>query len=381
MIITKELFENSHFNIGGGYDIEPLIRFTHSCSIFINLTLYLNLDEVTKWYDNRFKYSDFEVLEKTIIENFDERTHFELHPQFETQLAQSNFLDERQARDYLLTFQPAISEPQYAVVYKLHKKNVKRTILYYHCVAEGLASYIALSQNGQYAPKIISTIQTGALENPEGILHRYFSNPEIKKPSLWIRGFEPSYGPYRQYKNALIHSGLYNKVAIDFNSKYICGYSYPYSITADRHCKGFVTEDEYSKIEQMRLKPEYIHKRHRFAFSRLVNTTLFKQDDYFVISKLTRTDLVERRDKIIFWEDIISSRLTWWNRISVSNQISNLSRYLDEVGLEDQATLHIIPFCSEDEGDEYFKNVSILKQKTVTYLPNVYDFIDLKTTV
>ena len=79
MKITKELFEKSFFSIGGGYDIEPLLRFSHICNLFINTNLDLEKNDVIQWYDGAFKKcNDIEVTEKIIIENFDERLFFEL---------------------------------------------------------------------------------------------------------------------------------------------------------------------------------------------------------------------------------------------------------------------------------------------------------------
>ena len=68
MKITTEIFEKSFFSIGGGLDIEPLLRFSHISDFFINVNLFLSKEYVIKWYDRAFQYcKDIEVLEKKVI--------------------------------------------------------------------------------------------------------------------------------------------------------------------------------------------------------------------------------------------------------------------------------------------------------------------------
>jgi hypothetical protein len=82
MKITKEIFKESFFSIGAGLDIEPLLRFTNILDTFIYVNLYLDLSKIEKWYDNAFSQDDFEIIDKTIIENFDELDYFELNSNY-----------------------------------------------------------------------------------------------------------------------------------------------------------------------------------------------------------------------------------------------------------------------------------------------------------
>jgi hypothetical protein len=179
-----------------------LIRFSHICDFFINANLFIEKEEAIEWYDKAFKYcNDIVVIEKQVIDEFDEKDFFELSENYLSHLTNPDFISREDLINYQNTFQQALGLKQYAIIYKLYRKSVDRTLIFYYCTAEGLASYISLSQNGKYAPTVISTIETGALEHPDGILNNIFQYKNKKHPKLWIRGFEPRYSPFRIYNN------------------------------------------------------------------------------------------------------------------------------------------------------------------------------------
>ena len=51
MHIDHQTFERSFFYIGPGFDIQPLLRFTHLCDTFLYPNLYLYRRPVEGWYD------------------------------------------------------------------------------------------------------------------------------------------------------------------------------------------------------------------------------------------------------------------------------------------------------------------------------------------
>ncbi|MFZ4415008.1 MAG: hypothetical protein ACOYOV_18120, partial [Bacteroidales bacterium] len=221
MKITTEEFSKSFFNIGAGYDIQPLMRFTHVTDTFIYLNLYLSEYSMSDWYDSIFRESDFEVLQKEVVTNFDELIHFEISPNYRNHLIFQDFMDQYAYQEYMSAFAEARNLTQYAILYTLRRKSLNRIIKLYLITAEGLASYLVLSQNGLYAPKILCTIQTNILEHSRGIIDRLFSNPTRKKPDIWIRGFEPS----RHYDNwhSLVNKnqyGLFEAKILDFNHQW-----------------------------------------------------------------------------------------------------------------------------------------------------------------
>lgn len=381
MKITKEIFEKSFFSIGGGFDIQPLIRFSHISDFFINVNLFIEKGEAIKWYDKAFKYcDDIDVIDKQVIDRFDEEEFFELNENYIYHLTNPDFISFKDLNNYQNTFSQAIGLHQYAIIYKLYRKSVDRTLIYYFCTAEGLASYLSLSQNGKYAPVAISTIETGVLEHPNSIINSFFQTKDKKHPKLWIRGFEPRYSPSKIYNNSLDAIELFNNKVFDINSKWTCGWSYsPRQRKVERYCKGFVSEEILFELNTLSLKEEFKSEKHQFLFESLdEKPDRVGKNDYIIISRRTRVILSETHCNIIYWEDFTSPHY-WWHMTIAKEQINNLSNILNSLKVDDESVIHLIPFCLEDEGISYYKSIEKLKFKTITYLPNVYDFIDLKS--
>ena len=78
MKITSALFAKSYYSIGPGLDIQPLIRLTHITDTFIYANLFLEKEEVVGWYEKNFSFYGFEIINKKIINNFDEKNYFEI---------------------------------------------------------------------------------------------------------------------------------------------------------------------------------------------------------------------------------------------------------------------------------------------------------------
>jgi hypothetical protein len=382
MKITKEIFSKSFFSIAGGYDIQPLLRFSHVTDFFINVTLELEQNAVVEWYDQAFKKcNDIDVEEKIVINNFDETNYFELNEEYFNHLTRPDFISKEDLIDYRNTFKQFEHVQQYAVVYRIRRKSLNRKLTFCFCTAEGLASYVILSQNGKFAPYILSTIQTGVLEQPNGIMNRFYENESRKRPLLWIRGFEPNQTRsfLSNFNGALGCNGIYNKKALNFNSKWYCGWSYrPRQKSSDRYCKGFTYTELFEQLKNSTLKENYISNHHIIKLDELdVSSSSIRKIDYIVISRKTSLDLSNVHCNVVFWEDFTSNRSSWALN-SAKIQLNALNRALSKLELNCDAILHIIPFCREDEGVLYFESLKMFRQKTITYSPDIFDFFDLK---
>ena len=50
-----------------GFDIEPLLRFTHICDAFLYANLFPDMHKIIEWYEVAFKYcNDIEVLDRKL---------------------------------------------------------------------------------------------------------------------------------------------------------------------------------------------------------------------------------------------------------------------------------------------------------------------------
>lgn len=200
-----------------------------------------------------------------------------------------------------------------------------------------------------------------------------------KSPNLWVRGFEPRYSPFKIYNNSLDSLGLHKNKVLDFNSKWICGWSYhPRQQKIERYCKGFVTDEFLSKLKTLTLKEEFQSDKDCFVFKPLNTANVKIRDrDCLIISKKTKLTLDNINCNIIYWEDLTFNH-NWWSIRNVNKQFELLFEVLSKMELSTDSILNIIPFCLEDEGISYYKSIKKLNFKTVTYLPNLFDFIDLK---
>ena len=81
MHVDRPTFQRSFLYLGLGYDIQPLLRFTHLCDTLLYANLYLDRGPVEAWYDAAFAEArDIEVLGKEVKADFDPLTAFELGP-------------------------------------------------------------------------------------------------------------------------------------------------------------------------------------------------------------------------------------------------------------------------------------------------------------
>ncbi len=371
MKITASEFSNSFFYIGSGYDLQPLLRFTHICENFIYTNLFIDQNKMEEWYDLSLrKHNDLEIVNKKVIPDFDEEENFELHEDYMLHLTQPEFIKLDALKAYQDTFRMALERKQFALVYTVLRKSLNREVKLFMLTAEGLASYLLLSQNGKYAPKIFCTIETGALEHPDGIMNDFFKDKNNKKPLAWARGFEPRYHRFSFRNNTLDTIGEYPNKILDFNYQWSCGWSYhPRQKTIKRYCKAFTSGEGIEKIGIASWKEGIQTLKNKFITgSFFANTDTFPEHDLIVVP-------YSLKDKFPDGPSI----LVWEMMLPVNIQLDRLFKTLEKKNFSSDATLHIIPGCMEDEGEIYHRLLIESKYKSITYLNSPFDFIDLKT--
>ena len=381
MKITSKMFEKSLYNIGAGYDIEPLLRLTHLTGTFIYVNLGLKKEKVVDWYEKAFKYSnDLEILQKTVYDDFDELDYFEMHSDYKNHLSTPGFISAQDLQNYLGTFRNQLNEKQFGIHYKLKRRSLNREIDLFFLTCEGLASYISLSHNGKYAPEILCTIQTGMLEHPEGIMNKMLSQPNYRLPSIWIRGFEPKYSFMNERNNSLNELGSFNKKIMDFNQTWGCGRSYPEQKFLKRYCRGFTNQSQFEILKNMNLKKDFNMGKDKIVSGSISDHIVkFNRSDWIIISESLRSKLKIEHPNIIFLSDFIPKKKLWHpSHTDVSKQIDSLRKLINKKKISKDALLHIIPFFNEDEGVLYMNSIQRLNNMTCTYINNLYDLIDLK---
>lgn len=378
--ITTKVFENSLVYIGAGYDFEPLLRLTNITQSFIYINLYLTKSEVERELHRIFTSSYlFEIIDKSECCDVAANSIFELDENYVNSLSNPDFMTPSEARDYLSVFEEAMSEPSWLLCYTIKRKDMDKMIKLYYFTAEGLATYAALSHNGKFAPKILCTIQTGVLEHPGGLMEKLLIRAN-KQPLLWIRGFEPSFDSYecwhRGEMTTLFEKGSYCKTGIVFNGVWTAFWSYQNQMTITRHCKGFMTQDGYEKVARMKLKPGFFeNKNSLFMGSIEKNTANISDDDVLIIPCSIPAELFVDCE-IIYWEDVLDNQEI--DFLSCKDQFRKLAEALLSNHIKENAVVHIVPYCYEDQSLEYHASLDDIPNKTITYAKYPMDFFDLK---
>jgi hypothetical protein len=245
--------ETAFFYVAPGFDWEPLMRFSNICNQFFYANLFYTKEDVLMHLNNDLRNSKFlKIVSIKEHEDFDELSHFDLHPQFRQhfQNAMESFED-GERRDYAKAFMPALHEKQWMLEVELERIGLGRKITLFYFTGEGLASYMALSHNGAFPPKVLCTIQTGVLEKANRLMQRFLKRTE-KLPLLWVRGSEENI--YYSKSDSLGDDKLYSEKGMGFSFSWEVKTSYLYThgpnqIQSKRFCKGYITKDSLDAIE------------------------------------------------------------------------------------------------------------------------------------
>lgn len=191
MEITKQQFQDSLFYPAAGTDLQPLIRFSHLTDLFIYPTvseLYPTFESYVEVIDRKLERlndyapgalrrvgdvrpisrGDIEAVSPSGIEVFSERDREDYEKAF------ARLRDSGDCWGVSMHFERKIGD-------------LVRKLTLYVLHGEGLATYAAMSHNGQCPCKIMVTINSGVMEEPEGFLEKLMlRHPYV--PVFWVRG-------------------------------------------------------------------------------------------------------------------------------------------------------------------------------------------------
>jgi hypothetical protein len=191
MRIDHHTFARSFFYVGPGFDVQPLLRFTHLCDTSLYPNLYLDLGPVERWYDEAFtNTADIEVLGKRVTRGFDVEVALEQGPGSRTSVMDAFGMSHHEFMDFFRAFKAARDLERYSITWRLRRRSTGRPLTLHFFTCEGLEAYVALSHLGRYAPRVLCTIETRVLESPRGMMDRFFTHADRPKPVVWVRGFQ-----------------------------------------------------------------------------------------------------------------------------------------------------------------------------------------------
>lgn len=398
MKITTQDFTDSVFYPGAGKDIEPLLRLSNLAGTFLFTNLYLDQAEIQGYLDDQLaNHPLLEVLETAAV-GFDERTHFELHSDYRQHLAGAAFLNEGAREAYKQAFLPAHRETQWVIFMRLRRRNTGREIRLFYFTAEGLASYILLSHNGRYQPRVLCTIETKVLEYaPNDLILAMFRHVG-SHPPLWLRGFQGCKGhpvldqgkylPDAQGAAVLGTDALFCHVAQDFAfhwqaaGDWVHGWGFDTTSQTDRLCKLFATDQAAAEVLS---KPFQTFERHRIEMGDIFDVANREGDegDWLVVTeRLPDANNNPTTLTLRTWENLLAGYDPCLpGKICMDESIAALEKALLEVKSAGQLPKRVffIPLGLEDQGTvlaEFLKRWNLNELCVVVRRP--FDLIDLR---
>lgn len=375
-IIRKETFNNSLYYIAPGFDFEPLYRFSNICNHFFYANLYYTKQQVINHMNSDLKNSEFlEVVSINEHDDFDELTYFEMHQNYRQHLTNAfTSFSEIEKKNYIDSFVPAKKEKQWLLEIDIKRKGLNRIIKLYYFTGEGLASYIALSHNGLFPPKILCTIQTSILENANGLMSRFLKQTE-KLPFLWVRGFEAQYYKFTQeFNSALNKDELYPNIGMSFNFQWKVNASYTGHFNTDtiltnRYCKAYITDKTMELINNTPFKQYHKNKILQGEIQNLIPKTFDEKTLILIPSSLNKfMPETNKNLTISFWDEITD----FTKIISLSESLNFIEKVAEK---RDYDSIYFTVNGIEDEGillDQFLD-----KKHRAKMFPVIKDLVDL----
>ena len=358
--LSSALFKRSIFNIGAGFDIEIIKRFSHLTDTFIYTNVYLNFTDVRSEYFSMIDdQSDFELLHYSSVKGAENIFGDVENKPCVSDASVPPFNDDKFLVPFYNTFLMSDFEPRWLLYFTIRIKSTNRVVHLYFYYGEGLSTYMYLSRAGQIAPLGLVTIQTGILEYPAQGFDAFFQDKTT--PLFWVRGFDADIFTLRRYKS-IEKQGLFSVVGMNFFDQYRVGNRYM-DCTNSRHCRVFITPEVEKRVRlsspiDLSNKDQMIHE---FWSEETCHTSIH---DWSIVPKRLLGN--KKAERVITWESLGSPKVT------------QLATTIESFGLPKDITLHLIPRCFEDEGALLFAELGKLPFTTKTYVPYPLDFLDVK---
>lgn len=378
-IIDLSLFQRSYFSMASGLSIEPLLRMTHICQDFIYTNLYLEQDYVKKWYDQQIQWApDLELVSVDVVNDFDEMRHFELPANFQQYLQKPLYITMDEFRGYQNSFSGALHLPQYCLIYRVLRRSTQQVLTLYFVVSESFATLNLLSQGGQYMPRVIEAIQAGELlgdPSEKGLLTRFLTHAKTS-PLLVIRGFQPYYSPYSNFRsNTLAPMGPLNQIAMDFSFWESGNWEPGFAHDSRRYVKAFTSQKwvDYVNSNQKSLQGHASLK----LTSLIDELPSIPTSHVLVMGEHLASNPDFKGRNVVTWESMHVNKYTR-NYYNADKLIDKLKAQLKYRKIAFDVTLHIIPCVNEDQGKLFLTSLEKLTNPSTTYIYRPFDMIDCR---
>lgn len=388
---------NDHtlFYAAAGKDIEPLLRFSHLCDTFLFSNLYMSFDEIHRYLHQELDESPLlEIEEEHADRAFDERTHFELSPDYHRHLADVDFLPRQFMDDYTRTFAPAHAEPQWMITLRLRRRDLGRRITLHYFTSESLATYILLSHNGRHIPKMLVTVETKVLEEDNELLLALFRRLG-SKPPLWLKGFQarrnwdPSLGMngdnVLRTNEAFPHVGMDCMGSWRAEGEWMGVWGNDPMAPSNRLCRVVATDEA---VQSVQARPFASFGDHRIMQGDLfeVGAKQARQGDWLVATDRLlarhREACRKARFKAVSWDDLMSGKTCHMDgETMMDGSLRALESALSHAARHGElpGEVFLLPVGLEDQGAllaDFLKAFKLTRLCVVVRRP--FDLVDLR---
>lgn len=273
--LTQQYFATSHYEIGSGTSVQPLLRFGDRFSDFLFVDFDCDLADVVHHLTREVDYLQsfarwFEQPAPLRLDAIEQHGDLD-QGDIELAMSPSDILHEIQQlltpdelRDYTNAF--AVHARQWGITCRMTRSilhvddTVEERPLQLRMVGgEGIMTYIAMG-GLKRAPAYVGTVQTGPGEQHSGPLARLFARQSEEGralPEVWVRGTtrKPYYDPYNRHE-PLQPAAPFDRIGQSF-ANWQSDRSYPRAWDRHREVKAWIrSEPSYSPRQ---LGPHVLH--------------------------------------------------------------------------------------------------------------------------
>jgi hypothetical protein len=167
--IDTKAFERSFFYIGPGFDIQPLLRFTHVCDTFLYANVFLDTRPAEEWYDHALAESpDIEIVGKDVEMGFALDSAFELGPEPWTNVNAAGFMSHMEIMDYFETFRRIHDLEQFSITWQLKRRSTGRRLTLRYFTSAG-ALYDP-DRRSRVSPRDVGSLLPRSFQGPAALV-------------------------------------------------------------------------------------------------------------------------------------------------------------------------------------------------------------------
>ncbi len=187
---TRADFQACLFYAAASSDLQPLLRFSNLTSTFLYVCVSDEINEDILIQSVEDKVARLQEAYPGALRLLGVRRGLQIGDfDYQWPVDWHTLMSAREAIDYRQMFGRFQRDDNWALEFTFLRQvgMTRRHLRLVYINGEALATYAALSHQGTLAPRILCTIQTGVLEQAQGITARFLARSPAH-PALWVRG-------------------------------------------------------------------------------------------------------------------------------------------------------------------------------------------------